>query len=96
MLLLKVCFEEINRLHEAGAFFKGRADLPLHHHLHKQVTILQEGRFELVVDGKVSILGPGDILPIKSNLEHGGKAIEGTLALDIFNPVREDFKEKFN
>ena len=76
-------------------FDKG-ADLPLHHHIHEQVTIIEKGKFELHVDGKAYLLGSGDVFPIKSNLEHGGKAIEETLTLDIFNPVREDFKEKFS
>ena len=75
--------------------FEAGADLPLHHHPHEQITMIQEGKLQLTVDGETMILGPGDTLLIASNLEHGGKAVEATLAFDIFHPVREDFKEKF-
>ena len=75
--------------------FEAGADLPLHNHPHEQITLIQKGKLELTIDNNRYILTTGDTMPIASNISHGGKAVEATVALDIFHPVREDFKEKF-
>ena len=68
------------------------ADLPEHAHHHTQVLNLLEGRFELIVDGKLHILEAGDVYVIPSNAPHSGRALTQCRILDVFHPVREDFK----
>jgi quercetin dioxygenase-like cupin family protein len=68
------------------------ADLPEHSHVHEQVLNLLEGRFELIVDGKSHILEQSDVYAIPSNVPHSGRALTSCRILDVFNPVREDFK----
>ena len=68
------------------------ADLPVHHHHHEQVINMLEGKLELILKGEVHHLGPGDILVIPSNMPHGGKAITEVKVLDVFHPVREDYR----
>ena len=68
------------------------AKLPQHHHLHEQVTILQKGKLGLTVDGENHILEPGSILHIPSNSVHSGVALTDCEALDVFHPVREDYR----
>ena len=68
------------------------SEIPLHHHIHEQVSQILEGEFEMNIGGKTKIHKPGSILVIPSNVEHSGKAITACKILDIFNPVREDYK----
>lgn len=68
------------------------ADLPEHSHVHEQVLNLLEGRFELIVNGESNILEQGDVYAIPSNAPHSGRALTKCRILDVFHPVREDFK----
>jgi len=70
------------------------APLPEHAHVHEQVTNLLEGRFEMMVGGERMLLEAGQAVVIPSNVPHSGKALTPCRILDVFNPVREDFKNK--
>lgn len=71
---------------EAGAV------MPVHHHIHEQTSQVLEGEFELTVDGERKVYEPGVVAIIPSNTPHGGVAITACKLLDIFSPVREDYK----
>lgn len=71
---------------------KSGSQLPEHSHKHEQVANLTEGKFELTIDGKTKILEPGQIAVIPSNSIHSGKALTDCKILDIFSPVRVDYK----
>jgi quercetin dioxygenase-like cupin family protein len=66
--------------------------LPEHSHHHEQLSCVTEGEFELIVNGEKQILNSGKIAVIPSNAKHSGKAITDCKIIDIFNPVREDYK----
>lgn len=68
------------------------ASLPEHHHPHEQVVYMLEGRFELVLDGDPQVLEPGSVLVIESDVPHAGRAITDCRILDVFHPVREDYR----
>lgn len=68
------------------------ADLAEHAHVHEQVLNMLEGRFELTVNGTPHILEPGDVYAIPSNVPHSGRGLTKCRILDVFNPVREDFR----
>jgi quercetin dioxygenase-like cupin family protein len=68
------------------------AELPEHAHVHEQVTNLLEGEFEFVLAGETMILRPGLSVVIPSNVPHSGRAITKCRILDVFNPIREDFR----
>ena len=67
------------------------ASVPLHAHVHEQIVNVMEGEFEMVVDGKASLLKAGTILVIPSHAQHSGTAITACRILDIFSPVRKDY-----
>ncbi|MDO8365591.1 MAG: cupin domain-containing protein [Saprospiraceae bacterium] len=69
------------------------AELPEHTHLHEQVTTLLEGWFDLIVGGPKQALEPGYVCVIPSNVPHSGKAHTRCRIMDLFNPVREDFRK---
>ena len=68
------------------------AMLPEHAHVHEQVLNLLEGRFELTVNGERHLLEAGDVFAIPSNAPHSGRALTACRILDVFQPVREDFR----
>jgi quercetin dioxygenase-like cupin family protein len=68
------------------------SSLPIHSHIHEQVTNVLEGEFEMTVDNKTTICRKGEIVKIPSNIEHGGKALTDCFILDVFQPTREDYR----
>ena len=68
------------------------AILPEHSHPHEQIVNVLEGTFELVMEGASHILGPGDVLVIPGDVPHSGRAHTGGKIIDVFSPVREDYR----
>ncbi len=68
------------------------AELPLHSHPHEQVAHALEGEFELTVDGEAVLVRPGVVVVIPSDVPHSGRAITDCRLLDVFHPVREDYR----
>lgn len=67
--------------------------LPNHSHPHEQGGFILEGELEFTIAGETRSLFPGDLYLIPGNVEHSVKV--GTLpakVLDVFYPIREDFK----
>ncbi len=70
------------------------ADLPEHAHFHEQVLNLLEGHFELVLGGQHMLIQTGEVVVIPANVRHSGKALTRCRILDVFYPIREDFRSK--
>ena len=68
------------------------AQLRAHAHPHEQVVNMLEGEFELTVDGETMRLGPQTVAVIPSNAVHSGRALTACRILDVFHPVREDYR----
>ena len=58
----------------------------------EQVAMLTQGEFELTIEGKPVRFGPGSVIVIPSNVRHSGLAITDCKLMDVFTPVREDFR----
>ena len=71
---------------------KAGSSIPLHQHIHEQCSFAIEGKFEMTVNGDTQVLEPGFFAIIPSNVQHGGTAITDCKLLDIFTPVREDYR----
>lgn len=74
------------------ATFRRGAVLPLHQHVHEQVTMLVSGRLRVEVAGDETVLGPGDIIRLPSNVPHLVEALEDSIGLDVFTPARTDWQ----
>ena len=66
----------------------------LHSHPHEQVGYVISGSFEVEEEGQEKrILKAGDTYQIAPDVRHGVVALEDSLLLDVFNPMRKDFIE---
>jgi quercetin dioxygenase-like cupin family protein len=63
----------------------------LHHHPHRQVTYVAEGRFSVTVGEDTHTLSPGDSFFVPPGTRHGVVAEEDGVLIDVFTPAREDF-----
>lgn len=63
-----------------------------HAHPQEQVAMLTEGEFELTIENVPVRFGPGSLIVIPPNVRHSGLAITDCTLMDVFTPVREDFK----
>lgn len=71
--------------------FEKNAIGSLHHHVHRQVSYVAYGRFEVTIDGQKQILEKGDCFFVPSDLIHGVVALEEGALVDVFAPARMDF-----
>jgi quercetin dioxygenase-like cupin family protein len=76
--------------------FEPGATVPLHSHPHEQLGIVLEGMQALVVDGEAHELSPFEAYVIPGGVEHSAYCgPDGALVLDVFTPVREDYRERW-
>jgi quercetin dioxygenase-like cupin family protein len=68
------------------------ATLPEHAHPHEQITTVIAGELELTVDGQPRVLSPGTVAVIPSGVRHSGRAITACRVVDVFQPVRQDYR----
>ena len=61
------------------------------HDQHEQISYIIEGKFEVEVGGDKKVLSRGDSFYAGENVEHGVRALENSVILDVFTPQREDF-----
>ena len=64
----------------------------LHNHIHEQITFVLEGELEMEIGGETMVLRPGNYFIIHSNVKHSAKALTDCKAIDVFSPVREDYR----
>lgn len=77
-------------------FFLLQADgvIPEHRHPHEQMGTVISGTIELTIDGQRQTLSKGEAWHIPSDVIHSGRCLAGPAeVIEIFSPVREDFKE---
>ncbi len=75
--------------------FSEGAAVSSHRHPEEQVSYIRRGRFRFRVEGEEEReIGEGDVVLLKSNVEHELQALEeGSQDLQIFSPVRADLLE---
>ena len=73
---------------------KEGAILPSHHHIHEQVTNIISGELEMTVAGETKLCKAGDTVIIPGNVPHSAVAKTECYLIDVFHPVREDYKAR--
>ncbi|MEI9959075.1 MAG: cupin domain-containing protein [Ferruginibacter sp.] len=66
--------------------------VPLHSHIHEQVSFVQEGKMIFVIEDKEFLLEAGMAITVAPNLKHGATAVTDCKLIDVFSPVREEYK----
>ncbi len=78
----------------AHVYLKKGSVVPLHSHDNEQFTYILEGalKFWIGADGgEVLTVRAGEVLHIPSNVPHRAEALEDTVDLDVFTPIRQDW-----
>lgn len=71
---------------------KKGSSVPLHHHINEQITYMIEGQLDMEIDGEAYSLTDGMYHVIHANVPHSALAITDCKVIDVFGPVREDYK----
>jgi len=72
-------------------YLKKGCIVPAHKHVSEQITLILEGAMEFTTQGKKIVVNKDEMLVIPPNVEHAAVALEDTLDLDCFSPLREDW-----
>jgi quercetin dioxygenase-like cupin family protein len=70
---------------------KEGAEIPPHQHPHEQTGYLVRGRLSFVIGEERAIVEAGDSWCIPGGVEHGARALEDTVVVEVFSPVREEY-----
>ena len=77
--------------------FEPGATVPEHQHEHEQLGVVLRGMQALVVEGVAHELGPMEGYVLPGGVVHSAYCgPEGALVIDIFQPVREDYRERWH
>ena len=82
----------MNGMTVAHVQVKAGSVLPEHHHIHEQVTNVISGELEMTVAGEKRVCKAGTAVCIPSNVPHSAIALTDCKIIDVFSPVREDYK----
>ncbi len=75
----------------AHVILKKGAVVPEHSHVSEQITYILEGALKFQIGGEEYIVNAGQVLVIPPDMPHQAIALEDTLDVDIFSPVRKDW-----
>jgi quercetin dioxygenase-like cupin family protein len=67
------------------------ASIPPHRHPHEQTGYLVSGCLRIVVEDETFEAKAGDSWCISGDSEHAAEALEDSIAVEVFSPVREDY-----
>ncbi len=67
------------------------ASVPVHSHANEQISMIASGALQFVVNGAEFVVRTGEMLQISGGIPHSVLALEDSIAIDIFTPLREDW-----
>ena len=67
------------------------SELPLHKHPHEQTGYLVSGCLNLSIEEETNKMEAGDSWSVPGDVEHSAVALEDSVAIEVFSPVREDY-----
>ena len=65
--------------------------VPNHSHESEQMTYVLQGALKFLIGGEEITVREGEVLHIPSWIEHQAEALEDTLEMDVFSPIRQDW-----
>jgi quercetin dioxygenase-like cupin family protein len=67
--------------------------VPTHSHVNEQLSLIEQGALKFLLEGKELVVKAGEILQIPPNVPHSAEALEDTVGIDFFAPVRQDWRD---
>jgi quercetin dioxygenase-like cupin family protein len=71
---------------------KAGSSLPAHQHPHEQITYVLEGELQMKIGDEDFHFTEGMMHVIPSNTPHSARALSNCRVIDVFVPVREDYR----
>jgi quercetin dioxygenase-like cupin family protein len=69
------------------------SEFAMHRHENEQITLVLEGELFFKVDGREIKVGPGEVIALPANVEHGAFTREKPAkAVDAWSPVMEKYR----
>jgi len=65
--------------------------VPLHHHESEQISLVLQGALKFELEGREVMVRAGEVLVIPSDVPHSALAMEDTIGIDVFSPIRHDW-----
>jgi len=65
--------------------------IPAHSHPHEQTGILISGKLRFNVAGEIQEVEAGDSWCLPGDVEHAAEALDDSVVIEVFSPVREDY-----
>jgi quercetin dioxygenase-like cupin family protein len=65
--------------------------VPEHAHPNEQISYVVQGALRFLIKGEELIVSAGQVLVIPPDVPHQAVALDQTLALDNFSPIRQDW-----
>jgi quercetin dioxygenase-like cupin family protein len=83
-----------SKTHLTEVRLKKGALIPEHQHPHEQTGYLVSGRLRFFSGDEEAIAGPGDSWTFEGGRKHGAEALEETVVIECFSPVRDDYLKR--
>ena len=77
----------------AQVYLRKGALVPLHSHESEQMTYVLQGALRLLIEGEEVTVREGEVAHIPTRVEHQAEALDDTLSLNAFSPIRKDWVE---
>jgi quercetin dioxygenase-like cupin family protein len=71
--------------------FVAGAVVPEHSHPHEQTGYLVAGSLRFFGPEGETVVAPGDCWTFPSEVPHGAEALEDSVVIEVFSPIREDY-----
>ena len=71
---------------------KKDAKIPLHNHESHQIGYIIKGKIQFITENDTFIASAGDSYVFDSYEKHGANIIENTEIIEVFSPIRDDYK----
>ncbi len=77
----------------AQVYLKKGALVPQHSHESEQMTYVLQGALRFLVEGQEVTVHEGEVVHVPARVGHQAEALDDTLSLNAFSPIRKDWVE---
>jgi quercetin dioxygenase-like cupin family protein len=68
--------------------------VPRHSHPNEQISYVLSGKLRYQFDDQTFVVGASELLQIPSNAAHEVTALEDSIVVDVFDPIRQDWLDR--